>query len=69
MKSKLSIALLAIFLAAFSSIAYAQEDEYVDPCVAEDAMMEESDDMAEMADNSDTSFHIILPNARGDRSF
>ncbi|MEL6269651.1 MAG: BMP family ABC transporter substrate-binding protein [Chloroflexota bacterium] len=69
MKTRLSMLMLMVFLAAFSQIAYAQDDEYVDPCLAEDAMMEESEEMMEMADNSDISFHIILPNARGDRSF
>ncbi|MEL6272162.1 MAG: BMP family ABC transporter substrate-binding protein [Chloroflexota bacterium] len=69
MKNRLSILMVLLLLTAFSQIAYTQDDEYVDPCLAEDAMMEESEDMEEMAEGSDTSFHIILPNARGDRSF
>jgi basic membrane protein A and related proteins len=45
----------------------AQDDEWVDPCIATDAAATE--EVAEVPDNSDTSFEIILPNPRGDRSF
>ena len=47
----------------------AQDDEeYMDPCMM-DEMDEMEEDDTEMMDNSDISFQIILPNARGDRSF
>lgn len=46
-----------------------EEEEYMDPCTTED--MEDMGDEEEMEvpDNSDISFQIVLPNARGDRSF
>lgn len=50
-------------------VATAQDDmEYEDPCLVEDMEEEDSEEM-EVPDNSDISFQIILPNARGDRSF
>lgn len=52
-----------------TAMAFAQdEEEYMDPCMTDDMEMME-DDETEMMDNSDISFQIILPNARGDRSF
>ncbi len=51
-----------------TAMAFAQdEEEYMDPCMMDDMEMMEDD--TEMMDNSDISFQIILPNARGDRSF
>lgn len=51
-----------------TAFAMAQDDEeYMDPCMTDDMEMEEEE--MEMMDNSDISFQIILPNARGDRSF
>ncbi len=58
-------ALVLVCAAAIGTVA-AQDEEYVDPCLAEDAMATEA---AAPPDNSDVSFAIILPNARGDRSF
>jgi basic membrane protein A len=48
-------------------VARAQETEYVDQCVNAAAATTEAP--AEVPDNSDKSFIIILPNPRGDRSF
>ncbi len=68
---RVSLALLMLgVLLLGTSLVLAQDDEeeYMDPCMVEDMEMEEEEEM-EMADNSDVSFQIILPNARGDRSF
>ncbi|MBZ0280988.1 MAG: BMP family ABC transporter substrate-binding protein [Anaerolineae bacterium] len=46
--------------------AVAQEAEYVDQCLAS---VEATAEVVEVPDNSDISFQIVLPNARGDRSF
>jgi basic membrane protein A and related proteins len=48
-------------------VAHAQDTEYVDQCVNAAAATTEAP--AEVPDNSDKSFVIILPNPRGDRSF
>jgi basic membrane protein A and related proteins len=67
-RSVLTLAILAIVLLAAISVSFVSaQDEYVDPCLAEDAMATE--EAVEAADNSDISFQIILPNPRGDRSF
>lgn len=60
--------LVVVLLGLFSVVVTAQGDmDYVDPCLAVDPMA--TAEAMEMADNSDVSFAIILPNARGDRSF
>lgn len=58
-----------LILAGISGVVAAQEEvEWEDPCLAlETAATEESP--MEAVNNSDISFQIILPNARGDRSF
>lgn len=70
MKNKL-LGFLVFSLLLMVSVGFvaAQEDgEYVDACLAAPEATEEAE-MTEAPDNSDISFHIILPNARGDRSF
>jgi basic membrane protein A len=49
-------------------VANAQDTEYVDQCAA-GAGVATAEAPAEVPDNSDKSFVIILPNPRGDRSF
>jgi basic membrane protein A len=49
-------------------VARAQDTEYVDQCVNA-AAAATTEAPAEVPDNSDKSFVIILPNPRGDRSF
>lgn len=57
--------LLLIFTSLFASTALAQDtSEDMDTC-----SMGDTGEMAEVPDNSDVSFEIILPNPRGDRSF
>ncbi len=67
-----ALSLLSLLLAAILAVgavpALAQDSTYVDPCMT-DAMMEATPEMVEVPDNSATSFEIILPNPRGDRSF
>jgi basic membrane protein A and related proteins len=66
------VTILIIALCMFSvSAVFAQDDdeEWVDPCLAEDSMDEEDAEPMEAPDNSDINFFIILPNPRGDRSF
>jgi basic membrane protein A len=58
--------LMAVIALLSVSSLIAQDEEYVDECMA--PMMEETA-VVEAPDNSDISFEIILPNARGDRSF
>lgn len=59
---------LVIVLAAGAVPALAQDTStYVDPCVA--ASTEATAEATAVPDNSAVSFEIILPNARGDRSF
>lgn len=67
-RSTLLIVVLLMTFAALLSVGSltAQEEEYVDECLAPAA---EATEVAEAPDNSDISFEIILPNARGDRSF
>jgi basic membrane protein A len=70
------IALLGVLMLLSLSVAAAQdapaatpemgEGEYVDECAAMGETMQET---VTPPDNSDISFAIILPNARGDRSF
>jgi basic membrane protein A len=60
--------LSVMILVLITGVASAQDSEYVDPCLA--PTPEATAEAAEaMADNSDVSFQIILPNPRGDRSF
>ncbi len=61
------LATLSILILSLSSAVVAQDGEYVDQCLNADAMATE--EAAAPPDNSDISFQIILPNARGDRSF
>ncbi len=65
--TRLSVAAMLLLLVV-GSAALAQDSEYVDECVAAspDATPETA---MEVPDNSEVSFEIILPNARGDRSF
>jgi basic membrane protein A len=58
-----------VIVAALSvtGVVVAQDSDYVDPCLSPEAMAVE--ETAAPPDNSDISFEIILPNARGDRSF
>jgi basic membrane protein A and related proteins len=67
----LTFVLLSVLVMSILSVSavIAQDDaEYVDPCLATDvAATEEA--AVEVPDNSDISFAIVLPNARGDRSF
>lgn len=66
-KSRYILIVAALLLALLSiSSVIAQDEEYVDECLAPEA---EAVEAAEVPDNSDISFEIILPNARGDRSF
>ena len=62
--------ILSLLLMLTAGVISAQDDdmEYVDACLAEGEMVEE-EVAVEAPDNSDVSFEIILPNARGDRSF
>lgn len=66
-RSTLLIAALLVTIMALLSVGslVAQDEEYVDECLAPAEEVE----AAEVPDNSDISFAIILPNARGDRSF
>lgn len=69
MKTKsLLLMLVAALLMSFAGLTMAQDatEEYVDPCLMEGEMEAEA---VEAPDNSDIVFYIILPNARGDRSF
>lgn len=59
--------LLAMLLLAVGNVTIAQ-DEYVDACLDPSAMATE-EMVAPPAENADISFEIVLPNARGDRSF
>ena len=64
----LSVCMLTALLLG-TTLAFTQdEEEYMDPCMVEDMEDMEEEEM-EVPDNSDVSFQIILPNARGDRSF
>jgi basic membrane protein A len=66
-KSRYILLIVSLLIALLSvSSVIAQEEEYVDECLAPAA---EATEVAEVPDNSDISFEIILPNARGDRSF
>lgn len=68
--NRLIVALLSVLVVGLFSVALvaAQSDSgYVDPCTTSDAAATE--EAMEVPDNSDVSFEIILPNARGDRSF
>jgi len=64
--SLLSLMLVAV-LALGAAPALAQDSTYVDPCLT--APTEATAEMTPAPDNSKISFEIILPNARGDRSF
>ncbi len=66
-RSLIMLCLLSLTLFAVSGVIAQDDEEYMDPCVMDD--MEMDDDTEEVPDNSDISFQIILPNARGDRSF
>lgn len=67
-KKFLGIAFVFVMLMLTSMVAVAQEaPDYVDPCLVEDT--EQTEAAVEAPDNSAISFHIILPNPRGDRSF
>lgn len=68
--SLLMLAVMVALMGVLSFSAAAAQDtpaEYVDPCL--DTEVAATEEAAEAADNSDTSFAIILPNPRGDRSF
>lgn len=52
-------------LLSVSLVAAQETEEYVDTCL----VPMEATEAVEVPDNSDISFEIILPNARGDRSF
>jgi basic membrane protein A and related proteins len=58
--------LVSLFFLTTSTFAQEATTEYVDECVA---AAEATAEAATPPDNSDTSFTIILPNPRGDRSF
>jgi basic membrane protein A and related proteins len=58
--------LVSLFFLTTSTFAQEATTEYVDECVA---AAEATSEAATPPDNSDTSFTIILPNPRGDRSF
>ncbi len=61
---------LMVVVLLFGALAANAQDatpEVVDACLADVSM--EATEAAPAADNSDISFAIILPNARGDRSF
>ena len=62
----LIVALLMTVVALLSVSSLTAQEEYVDECLAPSA---EATEAMEVPDNSDISFEIILPNARGDRSF
>lgn len=67
-KKLLSLLFVSVVLLLATAVVVAQEEgEYVDPCLVADGEATEAPVAA--ADNSDVSFHIILPNPRGDRSF
>jgi basic membrane protein A and related proteins len=61
------ISLLTMLLLTVGNVAVAQ-DGYVDACLDPSAMATE-EMAAPPAENANISFQIILPNARGDRSF
>ncbi|MBL8116974.1 MAG: BMP family ABC transporter substrate-binding protein [Anaerolineae bacterium] len=67
----LILVVLAALVGMFSvSLVSAQDaSDYVDPCLAEGAEAGAEAEAVEVPDNSDISFQIILPGARGDRSF
>lgn len=71
MRLKTLLPLVLLLSLLFSVVAQAQDDEgeYVDECAAVDTMETEDTEEMEAPDNSDFTFYIILPNARGDRSF
>ncbi|MAS33923.1 MAG: BMP family ABC transporter substrate-binding protein [Anaerolineaceae bacterium] len=66
-KKLLTLILFITIFAGAVQLVMAQDDSVEDECLAEGSMATE--EAVEAADNSDVSFHIILPNARGDRSF
>ncbi|MBK8022593.1 MAG: BMP family ABC transporter substrate-binding protein [Chloroflexi bacterium] len=60
--------ILLILVLLFLSVAtVSAQDTYVDQCVADPSAA--PTEVAEVPDNSDVSFIILLPNPRGDRSF
>ena len=68
MKQILSVIMvLGLLLLGTIIVAAQDEEEYMDPCILDD--MGEITEETEVMDHSDISFQIILPNARGDRSF
>ncbi|MCA9888654.1 MAG: BMP family ABC transporter substrate-binding protein [Anaerolineae bacterium] len=69
MKFKTVLPLVLLLSLLFSVVVWAQDDdgEYVDECLAQETM--DTEETMEAPDNSDFTFYIILPNARGDRSF
>jgi basic membrane protein A and related proteins len=68
LRRKYTLMTVVGLLAASVATVSAQDMEYVDPCLTEPEG-EAAEMMAEVPDNSDVSFTIILPNPRGDRSF
>src|SRR5690242_6305494 len=62
----LVLALLSIITAGSALAQDATEEPVADACLAPEA---EATEVAAAPDNSDVSFAIILPAARGDRSF
>jgi basic membrane protein A and related proteins len=63
----LLVVLLVLIAGVMTASAQETTPEFVDLCT--DAGMTATAEAVEAADNSDVSFTIILPNARGDRSF
>ena len=66
----LTFVLLSVLVMSVLSVTavIAQDEEYVDPCLATDAVVE-TEEVAVAPAESDVSFQIVLPNPRGDRSF
>lgn len=67
-RSLVMLCLLSLTLFAVSGVIAQDDEEYMDPCMVDDMESDDGETM-EVPDNSDISFQIILPNARGDRSF
>jgi basic membrane protein A len=68
-KKLLTFVLFSVLMTGIFGLAVAQDadTDYVDPCLSADPTVTE--EPVEAPDNSDITFYIILPNARGDRSF
>ena len=61
------LSLILVFVLALGATPTLAQDTYVDPCTT--TPTDATAEVTPVPDNSKVSFEIILPNARGDRSF